>query len=332
MVSQVSPKNFSVFFTADGQSLSCDNSASSPTERCKYLEQGGIIFFPVSPIILAGDERNFLLHQKQREAANHKNIAYKPTGDRIAGANSMDAATREKLHSIMRNFSGRIQDFLREFLAPYAQGWQLDYASFRPVEEKGRKMRLRARNDLLHVDSFPTRPVFGNRILRMFHNLNPEVSRVWYTADPFEKLAATFKERMVPTKQGLSPSALGAVPGVKAIASMLGITMSDSSPYDRWMMNFHNFLKENTQFQSSTRKNRWEFPPGSAWIVFTDGVSHAAMSGQYALEQTFIISKDDMVTPELAPINVLDRMYPASAIGTATNRARTQELVGASTR
>ena len=29
-------------------------------------------------------------------------------------------------------------------------------------------MRLRARNDLLHVDSFPTRPVRGDRILRVF--------------------------------------------------------------------------------------------------------------------------------------------------------------------
>jgi hypothetical protein len=331
MVSHVLPESFSVFFTADGQSLSGDTVASQPQDRCKYLEQGGIIFFPVSPIYLNDDERSFLLHQKQRQTANHKNIAYKPVGDRIAGASSMDAASREKLHSIMRDFSTNIQEFLRAFITPYARGWQLDYASFRPVEEKGRKMRLRARNDLLHVDSFPTRPVFGNRILRMFHNLNPEASRIWYTGDPFEKLAATFKEHMTPTKK-VSSSTLNAIPGFKRLASMLGITMSDSSPYDRWMMNFHNFLKENTEFQGNTRKNRWEFPPGSAWIVFTDGVSHAAMSGQYALEQTFIISKDDMVAPELTPINILNRLYPASAITAYTDKAKQQVLAGATAR
>jgi hypothetical protein len=331
MVNILPPFNFSVFLTADGKAIPCEGTTTLPEQRCKYLEQGGIIFFPVSPLYLSDDERNFLLHQKQRQAANHKNIAYKPLDDRIAGASSLDKSRRERLHNIMRDFSGRIQDFLQEFLAPYARGWQLDYASFRPVEEKGRKMRLRARNDLLHVDSFPTRPVFGNRILRMFHNLNPDTSRVWYTADPFEKLAATFREQLVPAKK-FSTGSLSTIPGFKALASMLGITMSDSSPYDRWMMNFHNFLKENTQFQSSTRKNRWEFPSGSAWIVFTDCVSHAAMSGQYALEQTFIISKDDMVAPELTPINVLDRMYPGSAISITTNKAKDRVPAGAAAR
>ena len=40
-------------------------------------------------------------------------------------------------------------------------------------------------------------------------------------------------------------------------------------------------------------------------MVYTDMVSHAVLSGQYALEQTFLVSKDAMVTPERAPISVL---------------------------
>ena len=40
--------------------------------------------------------------------------------------------------------------------------------SYRPVEEATRKLRLKARNDLLHVDAFPTRPTNGWRILRCF--------------------------------------------------------------------------------------------------------------------------------------------------------------------
>lgn len=331
MVSHTTPSRFSVFFTADGQKVSCESTDTAPQERCKYLEQSGIIFFPESPIKLSADEQSFLLNQELGNSAYHKNIAYKPTEDRISGVKSLDAPRRERLRSILSGFSGQVQEFLRDFIDPYARGWQLDFASFRPVEEKGRKMRLRARNDLLHVDSFPTRPVFGNRILRIFHNLNPTVSRVWYTADPFEKLAATFKEQLIP-KSNNSGNLINMVPGFKAIASMLGITMSGSSPYDRWMMNFHNFLKENAEFQRNTARSRWEFPPNSAWMVFTDCVSHAAMSGQYAMEQTFIISKEDLVIPELTPINVLDRMYPGSGISRITSQANGRTLAGATAR
>ena len=34
-------------------------------------------------------------------------------------------------------------------------------------------------------------------------------------------------------------------------------------------------MKEDAGFQESCRKDRWEFPAGSTWIVFTDSASHA---------------------------------------------------------
>jgi hypothetical protein len=37
-------------------------------------------------------------------------------------------------------------------------------------------------------------------------------------------------------------------------------------------------------------------------------VAHAVLSGQYALEQTFIIDLPGLVTPEKAPIRVLEKM------------------------
>jgi hypothetical protein len=42
--------------------------------------------------------------------------------------------------------------------------------------------------------------------------------------------------------------------------------------------------------------------------VFTDFVSHAVLQGQYALEQTFIISRDAMVRPELSPLRILEKL------------------------
>src|SRR5215831_2230509 len=89
----------------------------------------------------------------------------------------------------MRTYSRNVSAFVRTFLSPYAEGVRLDFASFRPVEEQGRKMPLKARNDLVHVDAFPTRPTNGDRILRVFTNIHPTLPRGWVTGDTFNVLA-----------------------------------------------------------------------------------------------------------------------------------------------
>ena len=38
-------------------------------------------------------------------------------------------------------------------------------------------------------------------------------------------------------------------------------------------------------------------------------VSHSVLSGQFALEQTIIVDKEDLVLPDKAPINILKRLY-----------------------
>ena len=50
------------------------------------------------------------------------------------------------------------------------------------------------------------------------------------------------------------------------------------------------------------------FPPGSCWLVFTDQVLHAALGGEFALEQTFHLDVSELTEPQLAPIKVLERL------------------------
>ena len=87
-----------------------------------------------------------------------------------------------------------------------------------------------------------------------------------------------------------------------------GIKMPLRSPYDDFMLRMHNYLKENGEFQKNCPKDTWEFPPGSCWAVFTDQVSHAALAGQYALEQTFNIPRGALLCPEKAPVSILERL------------------------
>ena len=273
-------------------------------EMCRQLESGHIIFLPSSPIEIAGEDRELLLGRKQSSSAYHKNIAYRPLEDRVTGLEKGEDQEAEQLRRILRDYSQRSVEFLRKFLAPYARKWKLEFASFRPIEEKGRQMRLHARNDLLHFDSFPTRPTNGGRILRVFTNINPTDSRVWLTSQTFD----AFAPRLVKAG-GLTASLNNPIlRTVNSLARALRLRKANRSPYDDLMHRCHNAMKEDANFQETTPKNRWEFPPNSSWMVFTDCVSHAVLSGQYALEQTLLIPQAALVEPQRSPLAILESL------------------------
>jgi 3-deoxy-D-manno-octulosonic acid hydroxylase-like protein len=284
--------------------LSVDPRARGET-LCRELEAGNILFFPRTPFEISAADRQLLLGQKQTSAAYHKNVAYRPAADRITGLDKSESAESEQLRAVLRHYSQSAAKFLAELLPPYAGRWKLDYASYRPIEERGRAARLNARNDLCHVDSFPTRPTNGDRILRFFTNVNPAQNRVWLTAPTFEEVAPHFAKVVgLPRAQGKDPISKA----LRSVARVLRLPRARRSPYDRFMHLCHNAMKADAQFQTASPKRRWEFPPDSSWIVFTDCVSHAVLEGQYALEQTFIVSRDAMVEPLRAPVAILERL------------------------
>jgi hypothetical protein len=276
----------------------------------EQLEAGQILMFPGLLFDLPAADQERLLSLRKADSRYHKNISYRPRQDLLRGAAPDRPEDARELHRIMRAYSRETTETLARFLAPYAAHWMLDYASFRPLEEQGRDLPLHQRNDLLHVDAFPSRPTQGGRILRVFTNLNPDHARVWLTTDPFDTLAPRMAK-----DAGLSRIAAGATSplraltrGVTALRRAAGMGGPERSAYDQFMLRFHDFLKENSRFQAETPKTRHEFPPLSTWIVFTDGVPHAALSGQFALEQTYVIPVDALLAPHLAPLRVLEKL------------------------
>lgn len=279
-------------------------AGENKSRYCEELESANILFFEKCPFKFPKKDLEFLLSQKQSGAANRKNIAYKPAANKITNAVEMSEKDSKRLLEVMQHYSQCVVKFLGDLLPPYASHWSLDYASFRPFQEKGRQLRTRARNDLLHVDSFPTRPMHGRRILRFFTNINPKESRLWTTSDPFEVLAKRFAGKQV----DFPPSPNPVSRAFKSLGRSLGFPILLRSPYDTFMLNMHNFLKENEEFQKNCHKDYWEFPPHSCWIVFTDQVSHAATAGQYALEQTILVPHTGLVNPQTAPVSVLEKL------------------------
>lgn len=287
------------------------NDAGRLRSYCGQLEAGDILFFPQTPIAIPEKDLDFLLGHQQVGGSYHKNIAYRPLEDRITGFDAQDDRSAERLRGIMRSYSKDVISFLRAFLAPYREQWKVDYASYRPEEEQSRDLALRKRNDLLHTDAFPTRPTHGDRILRFFNNINPQKTRNWITTDTFDVLIEKMRAGKLNGRTVPMPSSMAANPVKRALKSVgLGAVVPSlkRSPYDEFMMRFHNYLKENTAFQQNCPKQHWEFPPGSSWMVYTDTVSHAVLSGQFALEQTLIVSRAAMVVPEKSPYGVLAKM------------------------
>ncbi len=264
-----------------------DIDAVQPREEYYLeLERGNILFFPHTPFELSENERNVLRATGLSTSSHHKNIAYRPASDKVTGFDR--AMDPEPLRGVMRAYSQRVLGFLRAFLPRYMENCRIDFASFRPQEEEGRDLPTKKRNDLLHVDAFPTRPTGGDMILRVFTNVNPAKPRVWMTSDPFEPLA-----RRYAIDAGL-------------LRRSVFSRFLRRSAYDRFMLRFHDYLKFNREYQQNCAKYRFEFPPDSTWMVFTDVVPHAVLSGQFALEQTIIVRRESLAAKQHAPIAILE--------------------------
>jgi hypothetical protein len=280
---------------------------------CAQLEAGGILYFPETPVQLPDSDVEFLLGQQQSSSGLHKNIAYKPDRDKLSGVDEKSAGPGEvaRMHDVMRRYSASVVLFLTDFLAPYQRRWRLDYASFRPLEERGRDLPTRRRNDLLHTDAFPTRPTNGWRILRFFHNIHPSRTRDWVVGEPFARVVGSFAPAKLAVPHADGPMARAGKQIARATGLAGLVPQWKRTPYDEFMMRLHNSMKEDVTFQANCVREEVQFAPGSSWMVYTETVPHAVLGGQYALEQTFLVDPAAMVTRESAPIAILEKMAGA---------------------
>jgi hypothetical protein len=278
----------------------------------EQLEQCEVVYFPRAPFALPeGDDRRLLLNQKL--GTGSKNISFSPDNGRVQGFQRRSTADTERLRDLLAAFSRQVTGWLAQACPHYAEGWRLDQVSFRPVEEATRQLRLKARNDLLHVDAFPSRPTGGQRILRCFANINPSEPRIWVTSESFGPLLARYgREVGLP---GNGPLAWGR----RAYQQVLRLFLAGRkrTAYDAFMLRFHDFLKANEEFQEKCRKRCWAFPPGSAWVVFTDAVTHAALRGRFALEHSYFVRPEALLWPARAPVALLEQACGAPVLQAA---------------
>lgn len=267
-------------------------TAETQQAAVEALEGGGVLVLPQVRFALSESERRFLSPEWSDGRA--KNIALE--GPRLKGAQG-NLADLAELAAVIGRFARQATTLVAALFPRYTSLVNRARTSYRPQAAAGRSLSWRKDDTRLHVDAFPSRPNQGERILRVFSNLNPTEPRVWRVGESFEVMART-----------LLPRAQQSLPGSAALMALLHITKGRRSAYDHLMLQLHDRAKEDLDYQRHCAQQEVRFAPGTTWLCFSDQVMHAAVSGQYMLEQTIHLPVSAMYDRSRTPLAILERL------------------------
>ena len=288
--------------TLDLEGFRPDVTPEQQTLAVHAIEDGGVLVLPRATFVLAADERRFLAPEWSDGRAKNISVEMPKTGapasaaPRLKGARGA-AADLAAMAAMVTRFAidaGALVTTLFPRYAPYVQQAR---TSFRPQPAVGRAVSWRKDDSRLHVDAFPSRPNQGARILRVFTNLNPVEPRVWRVGESFETVART-----------LLPRIRAPLPGSAALLSALHVTKGRRSHYDHLMLHLHDRAKADMDYQRDCAQQVVQFAPGTTWLCFSDQVMHAAVAGQFMLEQTIHLPVRALYDPQRAPLAILERL------------------------
>ncbi|QTD46435.1 Kdo hydroxylase family protein [Ottowia testudinis] len=270
------------------------------------VEAGQVLYFPSLGFALRPEEQALL--REDMLAAGKRNVSLGAGGVLKGAAGSL--GEQKTLAAMAGRFRQQAQALINGLLPEYKGQLRVAPTSFRPKQVETRAQSLRADDQRLHVDAFPSRPNYGERILRVFTNLNPAgAPRVWRVGEDFETVARRFLPRATPYR-----------PWQAKLLNALHVTKSLRSEYDHLMLQLHDLMKFDEQYQKSGVQMTVPFAPGSVWVCFSDQATHAVMSGQFMMEQTLYLPPGCEVNPASSPLQILTRMMGHPLVGAGTAR------------
>jgi hypothetical protein len=278
-------------FTIDHADWRIGNSDST---WITALEAGKVLYFP--RLAFAVDKAEEKFFTPDIRAPKTRNISLDANGH-LKGVQG-DADAQAALAAMISRFRAQAQMLIDTLLPRYTGALRLAPTSYRPSQVETRTQSWRADDRRLHVDAFPSRPNYGERILRVFTNVNPEgAPRVWRVGEPFETVARRFLPRAKPYSAWQAK-----------LLNALHVTKSLRSEYDHLMLQLHDGMKSDLEYQRNAEQVTMPFPAGSVWVCFSDQTSHAVMSGQYMMEQTFHLPVAQQYDPDASPLAILTRL------------------------
>ncbi|MBL0878927.1 Kdo hydroxylase family protein [Serratia ureilytica] len=271
-------------------------AAAEASSAVSELEQGKVLFLPELAFTLSEQEMPLL--DPALVDPKRKNISYQPLAGKLTGV--AVAERRQQVQQLLERYYQSCRQLIAGLLPEYQEALHHPTGSLRlhPVSAWRASSSWRKDDSRLHVDAFPSRPNYGERILRIFTNINPHGEhRQWRVGEPFPELAQRFMPRLA---------------RYSAFSSWLQhrvrITKTRRSHYDHLMLQLHDAMKADGDYQQQGPQLALTFPPGSSWICFSDQTPHAAMGGQFMLEQTFLLPVNKMQDPQRSPLKVLEQL------------------------
>jgi hypothetical protein len=258
----------------------------------RTLEGGGVLVLPHVTFELQDSERRFLSPEWSDGRA--KNISCEGAAIKGARGRPDDLAA---LSRMIARFATSAADLVSALFPRYAPYVRRARTSFRPQPAVGRALSWRKDDSRLHVDAFPSRPNHGERILRVFCNVNPVEDRVWRVGEDFASMATTFLPHVRPQ-----------LPGTSTLLALLRVTKGVRSDYDHLMLGLHDRAKADPDYQRNCPQQVVHFVPGTTWLCFSDLVMHAAVSGQHMLEQTIHLPVSALYDRDCSPLAILERL------------------------
>ena len=282
--------------------------ARSQPEWTAALEAGKLLYFPHLAFALQPAEQSLL--REDTLAPGTRNVSLGADGV-LKGAAGSEAEQRA-LAAMVGRFRQQALQLVNDLFPEYRGLLRVAPTSFRPKQVETRAQSVRADDQRMHVDAFPSRPSYGERLLRVFTNLNPAgAPRVWRVGEDFETVARRFLPRAKPYRLWQA-RLLNAVHATKSLRS----------EYDHLMLQLHDLMKFDEHYQKHGTQLTMPFPPGSVWVCFSDQATHAVMSGQFMMEQTLYLPPGKEVNPASSPLAILTRLMGRPLVGVGAGVAR----------
>lgn len=279
------------------ETFSCSSikeiNADFQNQAIHALENGKVVFFPKIDFTILESEKKFF--SPHIVSLKSKNVSYSLFKDKLGGVKP-ELENDSGLRELLKRYATESKKLFETLFPRYKDQTKQGRTSFRPVETEGRCLSRKKDDTLLHVDAFPASPVNGQRILRIFTNVNPlGKPRVWNVGEPFSQVVENILPQVAPP-----------FPFSSFFLRLLQITKSKRTAYDHYMLKIHDTMKMDINYQKNVNKEKIEFPASSTWIVFTDQVSHAALSGQFLFEQTFYVPVSALKDISTSPLKTLE--------------------------
>lgn len=260
----------------------------------RALEEGKILYLPKHPFACLEEEKLFFSPKIMDPRS--KNVSFAIQTDKVRGVHK-EFESHPLLAAMLKRYALEAKCLFETLFPRYTSHVRQGRTSFRPCETEGRCLSRRKDDTLLHIDAFAANPVKGERILRIFSNVNPfGRPRVWNVGESFAAVIEKFL-----------PQISAPLPLSSSFLKLLKITKEKRTLYDYYMLNIHNKMKEDASYQASTEKHEIQFPAQSTWIVYSDLVSHAALFGQFLFEQTFYLPVYLLQEEEKSPLRLLEK-------------------------